>query len=256
MASITKVIAALITLGTDLDEEVTVSEEAAAYAVPAYSNIGLAPGEVLSARELLMATMIFSGDAAAYALAEHVGNGNAQRFLGVMNAKAEEVGLRETGLENPVGFGGRGHHTSARDLAEVTAWRWRTRPFERWSRPSTRASPRRTGRCPLPTRTSCSSSARHRRQYRDHAGGRGDACLRRQRPDGPRRRGEALRRAPHAVPARGEDRPRRGRERGGARRREPEGRAGGQRRERSAPLRPSGHETRGGRRDGGWKKVG
>jgi D-alanyl-D-alanine carboxypeptidase len=103
-----------------------------------------------------MATMIFSGDAAAYALAEHVGNGNAQRFLGVMNARAEEVGLRETGFENPVGFDARGHHTSARDLAEVTAWRWRTRPFERWSRPSTRASPRRTGRYPLPTRTSCS----------------------------------------------------------------------------------------------------
>jgi D-alanyl-D-alanine carboxypeptidase (penicillin-binding protein 5/6) len=124
-----------------------------------------------------MATMIFSGDAAAYALAEHVGNGNAQRFLGVMNARAEEVGLRETGFENPVGFDARGHHTSARDLAEVTAWRWRTRPFERWSRPSTRSSPRRTGKYPLPTRTGCSSSARHRRQYWDHAGGRGDQPL-------------------------------------------------------------------------------
>jgi hypothetical protein len=41
MASITKIMAALIPLGTDLDEEVTV------YAVPAYSNIDLAPGEVL-----------------------------------------------------------------------------------------------------------------------------------------------------------------------------------------------------------------
>ncbi len=47
MASITKVMAALIPLGTDLDEEVTASEVAAAYAVPAYNNIGLAPGEVL-----------------------------------------------------------------------------------------------------------------------------------------------------------------------------------------------------------------
>ncbi len=64
MASITRIMAALIPLGTDIDEEVTVAEEAA-YAVPAYSNMGLAPGEVLSARELLMATMIFSGDTAA-----------------------------------------------------------------------------------------------------------------------------------------------------------------------------------------------
>ncbi len=203
-----------------------------------------------------------------------------------MNARAEEVGLRETGFENPVGFDARGHHTSARDLAEVTAWRWRTRPCERWSRPSTRASPRRTGRYPLPTRTSCSSSARHRRQYRDHAGGRGDQPLSAAGDEryvcvvlvaGEDRFAASIRafahaftandrmasssrggatQAPHAVPARGEDRPRRGRERGEARRREPEGRAGGQRRERSAPLRPSGHETRGGRRDGGWKRVG
>ena len=68
MASTTKVMGALVALETDLDEEVTVSEEAAAFAVPAYSNVGLLPGDVLSARELLMASMISSGDDAAYAL--------------------------------------------------------------------------------------------------------------------------------------------------------------------------------------------
>jgi D-alanyl-D-alanine carboxypeptidase (penicillin-binding protein 5/6) len=52
MASTTKVMGALVALETDLDEEVTVSEEAAAFAVPAYSNVGLLPGDVLSAREL------------------------------------------------------------------------------------------------------------------------------------------------------------------------------------------------------------
>jgi D-alanyl-D-alanine carboxypeptidase len=52
----------------DFEEEVTVSEEAAAFANSQYSNVGLLPGDVLSVTELLMATMTASGDA-AYALA-------------------------------------------------------------------------------------------------------------------------------------------------------------------------------------------
>ncbi len=120
MASTTKIMAALVALHTDLDEEVTVSEEAAAFAVPAYSNVGLLPGDVLSARELLMATMISSGDDAAYALAEHVGDGSVESFVGMMNERGEEMGLRNTNFENPVGFDARGHHTSAGDLAEMT----------------------------------------------------------------------------------------------------------------------------------------
>jgi D-alanyl-D-alanine carboxypeptidase len=120
MASTTKVMGALVALETDLDEEVTVSEEAAAFAVPAYSNVGLLSGDVLSARELLMASMISSGDDAAYALAEHVGGGSVERFVGMMNEKAEGMGLEDTGFENPVGFDARSHHTSARDLATMT----------------------------------------------------------------------------------------------------------------------------------------
>jgi serine-type D-Ala-D-Ala carboxypeptidase (penicillin-binding protein 5/6) len=120
MASTTKIMGALVALETDLDEEVTVSEEAAAFAVPAYSNVGLVPGDRLSARELLMASMISSGDDAAYALAEHVGEGSVERFVGMMNERAERMGLEETSFENPVGFDARDHHTSARDLATMT----------------------------------------------------------------------------------------------------------------------------------------
>jgi serine-type D-Ala-D-Ala carboxypeptidase (penicillin-binding protein 5/6) len=120
MASTTKIMGALVALETDLDEEVAVSEEAAAFAVPAYSNVGLVPGDRLSARELLMASMISSGDDAAYALAEHVGEGSVERFVGMMNERAERMGLEETSFENPVGFDARDHHTSVRDLATMT----------------------------------------------------------------------------------------------------------------------------------------
>ena len=119
IASTTKVMSALVVLKRgDLDEEVTVSEDAAAYATPAYSNVGLLPGDTLSVRELLMASLISSGDDAAYALAEHVGgSGGVDRFVAEMNEEAKTLGLEDTHFENPVGFDARGHYSSAHDLA-------------------------------------------------------------------------------------------------------------------------------------------
>jgi D-alanyl-D-alanine carboxypeptidase (penicillin-binding protein 5/6) len=123
MASTTKIMAAIVTLERgNLGEEVTVSPEAAAYATPAYSNVGLLSGDVLSVRELLMATLISSGDDAAYALAEHLGGeAGVEGFVGEMNREAARLGLGDTRFENPVGFDARGHHSSARDLAKMTS---------------------------------------------------------------------------------------------------------------------------------------
>ena len=123
IASTTKIMAALVVLdGADLDEEVTVSEDAAAYATPAYSNVGLLPGDTLSVRELLMAALISSGDDAAYALAEHVGGGGeagVNSFVAQMNERARALGLEHTHFENPVGFDEKGHYSSAQDLTTM-----------------------------------------------------------------------------------------------------------------------------------------
>ena len=130
MASTTKVMTGLVAFEmieegrADLDEEVVISEEAASFAVPAYSNVGLFAGDTLSVRELLMATLISSGDDAAYALAEHLGGGGGEagvsRFVDMMNEKADDMGLRDTRFENPVGFDAEGHHTTAGELARTT----------------------------------------------------------------------------------------------------------------------------------------
>ncbi len=121
MASTTKIMVALVALReADLDEEVTVSEDAAAFARPPYSNVGLLPSDVLSVRELLMATMISSGDDAAYSLAEHLGGGSVDSFVEKMNRETEALGLDDTRFENPVGLDARDQYSSARDLARMT----------------------------------------------------------------------------------------------------------------------------------------
>jgi D-alanyl-D-alanine carboxypeptidase len=120
MASTTKIMLAIVTLQeANLQEEVVISQEAASFAVPLYSNVGLFAGDTLSVRELLMASMISSGDDAAYALAEHAGGGSVERFVKKMNQKAEDLGLQNTHFENPVGFDDEKHYSSARDLANM-----------------------------------------------------------------------------------------------------------------------------------------
>jgi D-alanyl-D-alanine carboxypeptidase len=122
IASTTKIMVALVTLdeGVDLDEQVTVSEDAAAYAGSVYSNVGLYPYDRVSVRDLLTAALIPSGTDAVYALAEHLGGGSVDEFVARMNDKAKELGLENTHFENPAGIDARGNYSSAADLAKIT----------------------------------------------------------------------------------------------------------------------------------------
>lgn len=126
MGSTDKIMVALVVLEAiesgeaSLDEEVIVSEDAAAFAVPLYSNVGLFPGDALTVRELLMGALISSGNDAAWALAEHFGDGSVERFVERMNDQARELGLEDTSFRNPTGLDDPEQHSSARDLATMT----------------------------------------------------------------------------------------------------------------------------------------
>jgi D-alanyl-D-alanine carboxypeptidase (penicillin-binding protein 5/6) len=125
IASTTKIIVALIALerGVDLDEEVTISDQAERFVGSVYSNVGLISGERLSVRELLVASLVPSGTDADYALAEHLGGGGGkagvENFVEEMNRKADSMGLENTHFENPAGLDSPEHYSSARDMAEI-----------------------------------------------------------------------------------------------------------------------------------------
>ena len=122
IGSVTKIMTALVVLdeGTDLDEEVPISDEAESYVGNVYSNVGLISGERVTVRDLLAATLIPSGTDAAYALAEHVGGGSVGNFVEMMNDKAASLGLEETNFETPAGLDTSNSYSSARDLAVLT----------------------------------------------------------------------------------------------------------------------------------------
>jgi serine-type D-Ala-D-Ala carboxypeptidase (penicillin-binding protein 5/6) len=114
IASITKLMTVLLTLEhARLGDVVTVSPFATAVGE---SSADLRAGERLTVLELLEAALIQSANDAADALAFHVGHGNEQRFVSMMNAKAQQLGLKDTHFVRPDGLDAPGHVSSARDV--------------------------------------------------------------------------------------------------------------------------------------------
>ncbi len=118
MASVTKIMTALVVRdNAELEERVRITESAAA---TGEAEIGIAPGELWSVEDLLIAVLVRSGNDAAVALAEYVG-GSVEGFADLMNDKAAELGLEHSHFVNPHGLDADGHYTSANDLAVMAA---------------------------------------------------------------------------------------------------------------------------------------
>jgi D-alanyl-D-alanine carboxypeptidase len=112
---------------TDADGLATVSHHAAS--TPRY-RMGLRPGGQVPVQVLLEGVAIASANDAATALAEHLG-GDEATFVGWMNDKARELGLADTHFTNPHGLPDPLQHSTARDLAELTARLLRDHPMSR-----------------------------------------------------------------------------------------------------------------------------
>ena len=120
MASITKLMTAVVALEqAQLGDVVRIPPSAARIGE---STVFLRAGEELTVADLIRATLIPSANDAAQALALHVGGGSADRFVGLMNAKAEELGLSDTTFENAHGLDESGHVSSARDATALVRY--------------------------------------------------------------------------------------------------------------------------------------
>lgn len=118
-ASITKIMTALLAIeNCDLQEMVTVPHEAV-YMEDKGSHIALDEGEQITVEHCLYAIMLASANDAAYALAVHIG-GTIENFADMMNAKAQELGCRNTHFVNPNGLPNEEHVTTAYDMAQIT----------------------------------------------------------------------------------------------------------------------------------------
>lgn len=112
-ASTTKIMTALVALNYFKPADVlTVCQNCLAGG----SNMGLSIGEALSFRSLLYGMLLNSGNDAAYTIAQNF-PGGILSFVDKMNQEAKKLGLSNTHFENPAGFDGNSHYSSAWDLS-------------------------------------------------------------------------------------------------------------------------------------------
>jgi serine-type D-Ala-D-Ala carboxypeptidase (penicillin-binding protein 5/6) len=115
IASLTKMMTALIVVGRARpDAKVKVTKEALAYRG---SGVGVLPrGKKVKLETMLNGLLLPSGNDAAIALSQRVA-GTESHFVTLMNAKAQDLGLRCTHYTSPDGFEDAGNHSCAVDLA-------------------------------------------------------------------------------------------------------------------------------------------
>jgi D-alanyl-D-alanine carboxypeptidase (penicillin-binding protein 5/6) len=127
-ASLTKIFTAIETIET-APGDVTITTSESDLVSEMASQVGFDPGETFTVEELLYGMMLPSGNDAARALARGLGAQEGDddeqarnRFLDRLNQRLLDMGLNDTHLVNPDGWGVPGHYSSAYDLAAFTMY--------------------------------------------------------------------------------------------------------------------------------------
>ena len=115
IASITKLMTAMVTLdaGLDMNETITISDEDAAH----YSSSRLSAGTTLPRRDVMLLALMSSENRAAYALGRTY-PGGLYAFTQAMNAKAAMLGMSGARFVDPSGLSA-SNQASAMDLAKM-----------------------------------------------------------------------------------------------------------------------------------------
>lgn len=122
-ASMTKILTILVAAENlseeDLQKTVTITAEDTYYA---YKNdlsaAGFANDETVTVEDLFYGTILPSGADAAMALAKFVA-GDVDSFIGLMNGKISELGLKNTHFTNCVGSYDADHYSTCADMAMI-----------------------------------------------------------------------------------------------------------------------------------------
>lgn len=119
IASTTKMMTAILLIERgNLDDLVVATENAVR---TRYANLNMTPGETIPLRDMLYAIMLRSSNDGSVAAAEYLA-GTEERFVQMMNEKAQELGLKNTHFANSHGLDDPNHYSTARDLATLARY--------------------------------------------------------------------------------------------------------------------------------------
>lgn len=118
-ASITKVMTALLVLERcSLNDTVTFSASATTNLESGAVSLGVSEGDQLTVEQCLYGLLLKSANEIGNGLAEHVA-GSVSAFADLMNARARELGCKNTHFTNPHGLNDTAHKTTPYDMALI-----------------------------------------------------------------------------------------------------------------------------------------
>lgn len=130
IASITKIMTAIIAIESGkLNDKVKVSQNAI---YTEGSSIYLQEGDNYTLEELVYGLMLRSGNDAAVAISEHIGE-SEQGFVYLMNEKARWLGMANTHFDNPHGLDSETHYSTAYDMALLMRYASQNEIFQKIS---------------------------------------------------------------------------------------------------------------------------
>ena len=100
------------------DDQITTSKYAASMGG---SQVYLEQGETMSLKDMFKSIAIASANDASVAVAEYIA-GSVDKFVSMMNDKAQQLNLKNTHFKNATGLHDNDHYTCAHDLALMAAY--------------------------------------------------------------------------------------------------------------------------------------
>lgn len=118
-ASCTKILAVIVAIERgNINQKLTVSDNAVYNIDKASSHIALNPGEVITLEQALYGMLLASGNDCSVAVAEGLA-GSTDKFSNWMNEKASEIGCINSNFANPHGLYADNHYTTPLDMARI-----------------------------------------------------------------------------------------------------------------------------------------
>ena len=119
-ASLTKIMTAMLAIESGrMNEVVTITREMIQVEP---TKAGLRVGEKFYLRDLVKAAMVMSANDAAMSIGVFLGDGDVDKFVGMMNRKAKAIGMKNTNFTNPCGFDIGNHYSTALDLLNLSEY--------------------------------------------------------------------------------------------------------------------------------------
>ncbi len=126
MASTTKIMTALLAIEKgDLQKTYVAQDEDVRIEG---TSIGLKGGDKITLETLVCGMLLESGNDAANVTARVIGK-SREKFVSLMNKKAEEIGMENTHFENPSGLTADGHFSTAYDMALLGSFAIKNKQF-------------------------------------------------------------------------------------------------------------------------------